>query len=85
MLRSSAAPFTLAPDEAVPAMLAHTDVFGRTALHYAALTQNHQAYRVLHTATTEAGVDTEGVDGGRYTAYDHLVSAPHVGSMPAPH
>ena len=74
VLQSAGAPFALAPDEALPTVLAHTDEFARTALHYAALTQSQQAYRVLHAAMTEADVDTEGKDGGGYTAYDLLVS-----------
>jgi hypothetical protein len=75
LLRPTDAPFTLSPEEALPGVLSKTDVFGRTALHYAALTGNRAAYAVLYSAMREAGVDTEGVDGGDYTAMDHLVCA----------
>jgi ankyrin repeat protein len=67
------APFALSREEALPEALAWTDAFGRTALHYAALAGNHTAYTVLYSAMRAAGVDTEGVDGGGYTAMDHLV------------
>jgi ankyrin repeat protein len=69
------APFALSPEEALPGVLSGTDVFGRTALHYAALTGVRAAYAVLHSAMRRAGVDREGVDGGGYTAFDHLVCA----------
>jgi ankyrin repeat protein len=67
------APFALSPEEALPGVLSGTDVFGRTALHYAALTGARAAYAAIHSAMREAGLDTEGVDGGGYTASDHLV------------
>jgi ankyrin repeat protein len=66
-------PFTLSPEEALPGVLSETDVFGRTALHYAALTGDRAAYAVLRSAMRRAGVDREGVDRGGYTALDHLV------------
>jgi hypothetical protein len=69
------APFTLSPEEALPGVLSGTDVFGRTALHYAALTGDRAAYAVLRSAMRRTGVDTEGVDGGGYTAFDHMVCA----------
>jgi ankyrin repeat protein len=73
LLGPTDAPFTLSPEEALPGVLSGTDVFGRTALHYAALTGDRAAYAVLCSAMREAGVDTEGVDGGGYTAFDHMV------------
>jgi hypothetical protein len=67
------APFALSPEEAPPEVLSGTDVHGRTALHYAALTGDRAVYAVLRSAMRRAGVDTEGVDGGGYTALDHMV------------
>jgi ankyrin repeat protein len=64
-------PFALSPEEALPEVLSEKDVCGRTALHYAALMGDRAAYAVLGTAMTEAGVDTDGVDDGGYTAFDH--------------
>jgi ankyrin repeat protein len=75
LLRPTDAPFALSPEEALPEVLSQTDVFGRTALHYAALTGDHAAYAVLRSAMRRAGVDREGVDGGGYTALDHMVCA----------
>jgi ankyrin repeat protein len=66
-------PFALSTEEALPEVLSEKDVYGRTALHYAALTGDRAAYAVLYSAMRRAGVDTEGVDGGGYTALDHLV------------
>jgi ankyrin repeat protein len=74
LLRPTDAPFTMSPDERAPEVLSQTDVFGRTALHYAALKGDYQSYKLLYTAMMEAGVDTEGVDGGGFTAFYHLVS-----------
>jgi ankyrin repeat protein len=74
-LTDTDAPFALSPEEALPGVLSGTDVFGRTALHYAALTGDRAAYAVLHSVMRWIGVDTEGVDGGGYTALDHLVCA----------
>jgi ankyrin repeat protein len=67
------APFTLSPEETLPEVLSKTDVYGRTALHYAALVGGRTAYAVLRSAMRRAGVDTEGTDRGGYTALDHLV------------
>jgi ankyrin repeat protein len=65
--------FALYAKKAKPEVLARTDVFGRTALHYAALRGDRKGYAMLYSAMRAAGVDTEGVDGGGYTALNHLV------------
>jgi ankyrin repeat protein len=75
LARPTGVPFALSPEEVLPGVLSKTDVFGRTALHYAALTGDRAAYAVLHSAMRRAGVDTEGVDEGGYTAMDHSVCA----------
>jgi ankyrin repeat protein len=69
----SITPFALYAKKAEPEVLARTDVFGRTALHYAALKGDRKAYAVLHTAMTAAGLDVDGTDGGDYTALNYLV------------
>jgi hypothetical protein len=73
LVRPTDAPFALSPEEALPEVLSKTDVFGRTALHYAALTGDRAAYAVLRSVMRRTGVDTESVDGGGYTAFDHMV------------
>jgi ankyrin repeat protein len=71
---SSRFPYTLTEDDVGDdKVLSKRDMYGRTALHYAALTGNLDAYAALHGAMTTIGVDTEVTDGGGYTASDHLV------------
>jgi ankyrin repeat protein len=73
LVHSTGTPFSMSPEETLPEVLSEKDAFGRTALHYAALTGDREAYTVLHAAMKRARVDTDGVDGGGYTAFDHLV------------
>jgi hypothetical protein len=81
LLRHGDEAFRLTTTESRRADLSKTDVFGRTALHYAALSRKHEAYAVLCATMEGLGVATDGVDLGGYTAADHMM---HMGASIVP-
>jgi hypothetical protein len=71
--RGGLEPFALSLGEKTAEVLSQTDVFYRTALHYAALVGNHMAYDMLRTAMLRVGVDPDAMDAGSKTASDYYV------------
>jgi ankyrin repeat protein len=73
LFRPARAPFVLFPEQMTPEVLSQTDMFYRTALHYAALIGNRAAYHTLRTAMLGVGVDPDVKDAGSKTASDYDV------------
>jgi ankyrin len=70
----AAKPFALRPGESSATALCERDMYGRTALHYAALKENYDAWTTLKYAMDKADVDTSVKDNGGMTPSNYMVS-----------